>query len=340
MTTKTIAAIAAALSVSVSAFAANAAEVELRLSHWVPATHPIQSLGIEPWAESIKEASNGRINITIFPAQQLGAAPDHYDMARDGIVDISYTNPGYQAGRFPIYSLAEIPFQATNAKDGAKALHEWYAPIAETEMKDVHFCLINPHDPGTMHSKTPIKVPADVKGKNIRPAHATMARFVSQLGGASVQVPAPEAREAIAKGTADAMTFPWNSIYIFGIDSEVKYHLDMPFYLSSQMLLFNKDTYEGLAPEDKKVIDDHCTPEWSKQFSTGWADNEYSGRQKMIDSPDHELYKPTDEEVQMWRDAAQPLIDSWKEDVKKVGGDPDKIYADFEAALEANDSRY
>jgi TRAP-type C4-dicarboxylate transport system substrate-binding protein len=338
MNRQTVAALAA--SISMSAFAAQAAEVELRLSHWVPATHPIQALGIEPWAESIKQASNGRINITIFPAQQLGAAPDHYDMARDGIVDISYTNPGYQAGRFPIYSLAEIPFQATNAKDGAKALHEWYAPIAETEMADVHFCLINPHDPGTMHSKTPIHVPADVKGKNIRPAHATMARFVSQLGGASVQVPAPEAREAIAKGTADAMTFPWNSIYIFGIDSEVKYHLDMPFYLSSQMLLFNKDTYEGLAPEDKKVIDDHCTPEWSKQFSTGWADNEYSGRQKMIDSGEHTLYKPTDAEVQLWRDAAQPLIDSWKADVTKAGGDPEKIYADFAAALERNNSRY
>jgi TRAP-type C4-dicarboxylate transport system substrate-binding protein len=167
-----------------------------------------------------------------------------------------------------------------------------------------------------------------------------MARFVSQLGGASVQVPAPEAREAIAKGTADAMTFPWNSIYIFGIDSEVKYHLDMPFYLSSQMLLFNKDTYNGLAPEDRKVIDDHCTPDWSQKFSTGWADNEYSGRQKMIDSGEHELYKPTDEEVKLWRDAAQPLIDAWKADVTKAGGDPEKIYADFAAALERNNSRY
>ena len=33
-----------------------------------------------------------------------------------------------------------------------------------------------------------------------------MARFVNQIGGASVQVPAPEAREALAKGAADAIT--------------------------------------------------------------------------------------------------------------------------------------
>lgn len=335
-----IAAAAAVTLLATSAIPAAAAEVELRLGHWLPPTHPMQTLGLEPWIDSIRQASNGRINITVFPASQLGAAPDHYDMARDGIADVTYTNPGYQAGRFPFYSLAEIPFHATNAKSGAKALHEWYAPLAEKEMADVKFCLINPHDPGTIHSKQPIKVPADIAGKNIRPAHATMARFVSQLGGASVQVPAPEAREAITKGTADAITFPWNSIYIFGIDQATKYHLDMPFYISSQMLLFNKAAYEGMSEEDRKVIDDHCTPEWSEKFSTGWADNEYSGRQKMIDSGEHILYQPTAEEVQLWRDAAKPLLDSWREDVKAKGGDPDAIYSSYVEALKRNNALY
>lgn len=332
--------VAAAALFSSTTLAANAAEVELRLSHWVGANHPIQTLAIEPWVESIREASGGAIEITIFPASQLGAAPDHYDMARDGIVDISYTNPGYQAGRFPVYSLAEIPFHVSNSKQGAKALHEWYAPLAEKEMSDVHFCLINPHDPGTIHSKVPIRVPEDIRGKNIRPAHATMARFVASLGGASVQVPAPEAREAIAKGTADAVTFPWNSVYIFGIDPETKHHLDMPFYISSQMLLFNRASLDALAPEHRQVIDDHCTPEWSQRFSTGWADNEYSGRQKFIDDPEHTVYEPTAEEVQLWRDAAAPLVDAWKEDVRARGEDPDAIYQAYVDTLEQNDSRY
>lgn len=324
----------------VFALPARAAEVELRLSHWVPPTHPIQTLGIEPWIESIREASNGRINITIFPAQQLGAAPDHYDMARDGIADFTYTNPGYQAGRFPIYSLIEIPFHANNAKAGAQAIHEWYDEIAKTEMGDVIFCLANPHDPGTIHSKTPVKVPGDIAGMNVRPAHATMARFISELGGAPVQVPAPEAREALAKGAADAITFPWNSIYIFGIDSETKYHLDMPFYISAQLILMNKASYNKLSEEDRKVIDDHCTPEWSRRFSEGWADNEASGRQKMIDSPDHVVYTPTAEEVAQWREAAKPLIDQWKEDVRARGVDPDPIYDAYIETLKHYDSLF
>ncbi|AXS39687.1 TRAP transporter substrate-binding protein [Breoghania sp. L-A4] len=320
--------------------ATQAQAVELRLSHWVPASHPIQKLGIEPWIESIKNASNGRINITIFPAQQLGPAPDHYDMTAHGIADIGYVNPGYQAGRFPIVSLVEIPFHANNAKRGAKAMHEWYLDYAEQEMPEVKVCVLNPHDPGTIHSKKPIHMPDDVKGLNVRPANATIGRFVHMIGGASVQVSAPEAREAIAKGAADAITFPWNSMYIFGIDNETKYHLDMPFYVSMQTLLINKGVYDGLEEQDRAVIDAHCTPEWSEKFSSGWADNEAGGRQKMIDSGEHTLYEPTSDEVQMWRDAAAPLLDEWKTAAGAKGIDVDKAYADYVERLKANDSLF
>src|SRR5476649_998042 len=113
--------------------------VELKFSHWVPATHPIVKSS-EEWAESIKKASGGAINITMYPAQQLGKAFDHYDMARDGIADIAYANPGYQPGRFPIIAAGELPFLIGNARGGSAALDAWYRQYAAKEMKDVHFC--------------------------------------------------------------------------------------------------------------------------------------------------------------------------------------------------------
>ena len=61
-----------------------------------------------------------------FPAQQLGKAFDHYDMARDGIADIAYVNPGYAPGRFPIIGAGELPFLLANAKEGSAALDAWY----------------------------------------------------------------------------------------------------------------------------------------------------------------------------------------------------------------------
>ena len=97
---KIIAAAIAVLLVATAPASAQDKPVTLKLSHWVPASHPLQK-AIQDWAEDVKKASNGSINYLVFPSEQLGKAFDHYDMARDGIADFSYVNPGYQPGRFP-----------------------------------------------------------------------------------------------------------------------------------------------------------------------------------------------------------------------------------------------
>ncbi len=336
--------VSVALGALLSLTAGNAAfaqEVTLRLSHWVPPTIAPATKGINPWAESVQEASEGRIAIQIFPAQQLGKAPDHYDMAQQGIVDIAYVNPGYTAGRFPIYALTEIPFMADDSVAAAKAIHEWYMENgAEAEMSDVKVCFVHPHGPGALHSQETITSPEDVKGKNIRPAHATMARFVSLLGGGPVQVPAPEVREALSKGTAEAVTFPWGAMFDFKLTDEVPVHLDMPFYLSSQVMVMNQGSYDGLSDENKAVIDDHCTPDWSSKTAAGWLEDDMAARDKLMGDSGQTFNTPTDEEVAAWREAALPLIDEWKESVTAKGGDADAILEAYKAALEANDAAY
>ncbi|WP_028035431.1 TRAP transporter substrate-binding protein [Chelativorans sp. J32] len=335
MYTRTIAAIALAGGIVQSGFAA---EVEFTLSHWVPGTHPLQVNGMESWAKSINEASNGRIEIQIFPAQQLGAAADHYDMARDGIVDIGFINPGYQPGRFPIMAAAELPFLFANAKGGVRGLTEWYKQYADQEMSDTYFCMALTHDPGTFHSTKQILVPEDVRGKNVRPANATEARFVNLLGGASVQVSAAESREVLAKGAAEMTQSPWESLYIFGVDSIVTHHLDMPLYASINAFVINKAKMDSLSESDRKVIEDHCTPEWAEKMSSGWADVEAAGRDKIAADPKHTLHKPNAEQVQMWKAAAAPLTDEWKETVSKSGGDPEQILGGLVDALKKYDS--
>mgnify|MGYP000563075610 CR=1 FL=1 len=72
---KTYVALGAILTVMAPA-TLTAQEVTLRLSHWVPPTISPATKGINPWAESVMEASDGRIQIDIYPAQQLGRAGD------------------------------------------------------------------------------------------------------------------------------------------------------------------------------------------------------------------------------------------------------------------------
>jgi TRAP-type C4-dicarboxylate transport system substrate-binding protein len=314
-------------------------KVELKLAHWLPPKHPLHP-AIEGWAKSIETASNGTIRSTIFPAEQLGKAFDHYDMARDGISDASYVNPGYQPGRFPVIAAGELPFLIANAKEGSAAFDEWYRKHAAREMGDVKFCAAFLHDPGSFHARKKIMAPADVKGLKVRPSNGTMAQYMTLLGGANVQASAPEAREMLERGVADAIVFPWGSIVLFGIDKVVKYHMDAPLYVSNFVWVLNKAKYEGMSAAQKQVVDDHCTTEWARKLADRWAEFEDEGRDKLRKSAGHEVYKISADQLAEWRNAAAPLQAKWAENVKAAGGDPEAILADFKAILAKHKAQY
>ncbi len=305
----------------------------LKLSHWVPPSHPLQK-AIQNWADDIEKASNGTIKYQIYPSQQLGKAFDHYDMARDGIADFAYVNPGYQPGRFPIIAAGELPFLVGKAKGGNLAVDAWYRQYAATEMKDVHYCFAFVLDPLAWHSTNKkIVVPADIKGMKVRPAQGSIAAWVTQLGGTNVESSAPEVRDVLAKGVADAVTFPWGSMFLFGIDKVTKYDMDAPLGSVMFVWIMNKSTYAAMSPSQQKVIDDHCTSQWAARFADPWADFEHAGLAKMQQTPGHEVYKITDDQLAEWKKSAEPLQQKWADGVKKAGGDPDAIYKGLEASL-------
>jgi TRAP-type C4-dicarboxylate transport system substrate-binding protein len=307
--------------------------IELKISHWVPATHPLHK-GLEEWATDIEKQSGGTIKYKIYPAEQLGKAFDHYDMARDGIADVTYINPGYQPGRFPIIGAGELPFLMADAKGGSQAIDAWYRKYAANEMKDVKFCLAFVHDPGSFHTRTKkVMVPGDIKGMKIRPAHATIATWMTQLGATNIQAAAPQVRDTIEKGVADAVTFPWGSVLLFGVDKVTKYHMDAPLYVTTFSYIINKAKYDGLSASQKKVIDDHCTTDWAGKIGGPWADFEHAGIAKLKADSNHEVYSITPEQLAEWRKSAEPLLKTWSDNVKKAGGNPDAIMKELQTSL-------
>ncbi len=167
----------------------------------------------------------------------------------------------------------------------------------------------------------------------VRPAQSTIGEMVKMFGGTNVQTSAAEARDAIERGIADEITFPWGSVFLFGIDKAVKYHMDVPLYSTVFTYNMNLAKYNSMSDAQKKVIDDHCTPEWASKVTDPWTEFEANGRVKMKALEGHEVYPLTPEQLAEWKKAVKPLHDSWAEAVKKAGGDPAAIDADLQATL-------
>jgi TRAP-type C4-dicarboxylate transport system substrate-binding protein len=323
-----LATVAAVLLLAVSPALAQDKTVTLKMSSWVPPAHPLNP-SLIAWAADIEKESGGTIKAILFPSEQLGKAMDHYDMARDGIADLAYVNPGYQPGRFPIIAAGELPFLVANATGGSAAFDEWYRPLAAKEMKDTHYCFAFLLDPEAFHSRHKILLPADIKGDKVRPGDATQGAFVTLLGGTNVQASAPEAREVLERGVANTIIFPWGSETLFGIDKVLKYDMDEPMFTSTFVWAMNQGKYDSLSPAQRTVIDHHCTSEWAEKVATPFANFEHAGHPKLAAEPGHDAYKLTPDQLAAWRKAAEPLTAAWASKVPNA----DKVLADLKAAL-------
>lgn len=314
---------------------------ELKLSDWLPASHPLQQ-SIEEWGDSIQHDSAGTITYKVYPAAQLGRAFDHYAMARDGVADFALVSPDFQRGRFPIFDAVNLPFMMSNAKDGSAALDNWYRKYAATEMPKIKYCFAFAEDPGTFHSRTrKIAVPSDLAGMKIRSADATIASFVSQLGGEDVPASRllPEAlQQGIEQGIADAVTLPWGSAVLLGVDKVAKFHMQAAVYTAGFVWVMNKDTYAAMSPAQQKVIDAHCNSGWAEKIAAPWADFEHVGIARLQAEPDQEIDPLTEEQRDEWKMAAAPLVQSWMLAVKTAVSDPDAVFKALKAELAKSNS--
>ena len=139
------------------------------------------------------------------------------------------------------------------------------------------------------------------------------------------QLVGPVAVGATQDEVADAITFPWGSLGLFGIDKVVTYHIDTPLYVTPFVWVLSKDKIASMSAAQKKVIDDHCTTEWAEKVVSPWADFEAAGRTKIGSTTGHEMVKLAPEQLDAWRKAVAPVADQWAESAKKAGADPKQV---------------
>ena len=160
------------------------------------------------------------------------------------------------------------------------------------------------------------------------------------LGGTNVQASATEVRDVMEKGVAEAVTFPWGSLSLLGVDKVTKYHMEAPLHTVMFQWLMNPRTYAAMSPAQRKVIDDHCTTEWAARFADPWADWEHAGLDKVRAMAGHEVYKITDEQLAGWKKSAEPLHKKWADAVRGAGGDADAIMNELKASLAQYSANY
>ena len=147
------------------------AETKLVLSSWLPPKHPIVVGAIKPWAKQVEEVTEGRVKVRVL-AKPLGAPPAHYDMAKDGVADITYGLHSFtKDDRFLRSRIGQFSFLGDDAVPASKAFWDVYAGSldAQAEHQGVKLLGLFVHGPGIFHNNVrKIEAPDSFAGLKIR----------------------------------------------------------------------------------------------------------------------------------------------------------------------------
>jgi len=320
-------------------YAAGAQEVVLRIHHFLPPQATIQAQFFTPWCDKLGKESGGRIKCQIYPAMQLGGTPPQlFDQARDGVADIIWTVPTYQAGRFLKSEVFELPFMAKNSEAGSPALWDYVQKNSLDEFKGVKLIAMHLHDGALLHfANKEVKSIDDIKGLKVRSPTRIGAKFLAAVGAAPVQMPLPQVPESMSKGVIDGAMVPWEGVPPIKLQEIAKYHLDnSPGAPRMSNTIFvvamNQAKYDSLPADLKKIIDANSGLEVSKMIGKAFDGTTEAGK-KLAAANNGVFDVLSGAEYDRWEKATAGVVKEWIGDVVAKGGNGQALYDEAKALI-------
>lgn len=259
----------------------------LRVSSYLPPNHTFNQ-AIAAWGEELSAATNGELQIEIFPAGQLGPPPRQFDLVRSGGADLAVILHGATPGRFPMTELAGLPLTYPSAgRDSAitsRRLTE-LAPqylAAEHEGTHILWMAVTPALKVHLTTADPSNL-ENLRGLRIRYAGAIWQQIIEALGASPVPVPPAEAADAMSRGVVDGASFPYEATLAFDLAPVSDYSMEPGLASATFALVIGDDAYNRLSPENQALIDSTTGPDRAEWYGARWDAGEAAGRQYMID---------------------------------------------------------
>ncbi|WP_127560644.1 TRAP transporter substrate-binding protein [Saccharospirillum alexandrii] len=302
---------------------AQAEEFQFRLHHFLGPDSPAQKVLLEPWAERIREQSNGRIDISIHPAMSLGGAPPTLlNQVESGEVDMVWTLAGYTPGRFPrteVFELPAVHFRSAYATNRAIFAN---FDLIEADYRGVKPLLVHVHAGNAIQmANQNVTDPSDLRGLTIRTPSRTGGWLIDAWQAEQAAMPAPRIRDALADGSIDGALIPFEVFSSIGLEGLVGHSTigsdGSRFGTSVFLFLMNQSQFDALPADLQQVIDDNIGIDFVKEMGLAWDDLEVPGRMVQYEN----LTKLPVDEIYAFEDLSEQVVQRWIEDVSAQGID-------------------
>lgn len=288
--------------------------IKLLFNFHAPSSHYLYAGAIQPWAEKVKEKTDGRIEIEVHTNATLGSSKSVYEDTKGGAYDIGIAAESYAYDTliFP-WTIVQLPLIFSDPVQTQRVMTKFGEKYGVDELnKEVKYLGTAGQDPYILVSSKPVKSVKDVKGMNIITFDRINNDLVSEWGASPLSIDHNEAYEALQRNTADAIFYTAGSSVSGMQYYEVAPHFVENLSLSSAQLTFiaNKDKFDSL-PDDLKGVFEELGQELADLTTQGYQKEYDQYAEKLKDLKGTTLTTLTDEQLEGFTKSAKTSAENW-----------------------------
>jgi tripartite ATP-independent transporter DctP family solute receptor len=229
----------------------------LKLAHALDTEHPVHKAMVF-MAEKVKEKSQGRMRIDIYPSEQLGSERELIEQLQVGALSIAKASSSAIEGFVPKMKVVGLPYLFRDSEHFWNALLgpagiEILAAGEPVGLKGLCF-----YDAGARSFYTrnkPVESPADLKGMKIRVQKSEMAiKMILAMGGSATPIDWGELYTSLQQGVVDAAENNPPSFYNSMHYEVCRYYILDEHTRCPDVLMISTFVWNNLTPEFQKIL--------------------------------------------------------------------------------------
>ncbi|MEP7182481.1 MAG: TRAP transporter substrate-binding protein [Betaproteobacteria bacterium] len=238
------------------------AQVKLRYAHVGVANAP-QTLYADEVAKLVKERTNGRIEIQVFPNSQLGGVGELVDGVKSGAISMGHHDFASLGKIVSDTAVFNTPFMYRDPGHAMRATDPRLSPalqkINQQLIEKGNMRIVAALFQGTreLTSKEKVLSPKDMAGKKYRGVPIKLwSSMLTGMGAVATPVEVSELATALATGLVVGQENPLPNIYNLKL-YEVQKYVMMTNHMQSVLSVFiNEKVYQSIPAADRKIMED------------------------------------------------------------------------------------
>nr|WP_321981589.1 TRAP transporter substrate-binding protein [uncultured Cohaesibacter sp.] len=310
--------IAAAVMAVIGALPAAAADYTLRLSHGDNENNPTH-LGAVKFKELVEKYTDGRIEVQIFPSNQLGSEQEVAQALRTGSIEGEILYTGNLVPLAPSVGVMMLPYAFTSTDEAHAVMDALKAPLNERLPKEAGVRIVGYFEKGfrvMTNSEREVKNLDDLQGLKIRVSKNNIAiRTFQSWGLDPIPMAWAEVFPALQQGVIDGQENPYTTSISSKFYEVQKYITEIHYLIWSGPIIVSERFYQRL-PADLQDALNKAGEDAAAYERDVSAKETAAAKEKLVELGMILSGAPEDEEK--WQSAAKAL---WPEFAKDIGGE-------------------